>query len=931
MVGAMFIDFDHKRAVLFVIFRYVSNKEGSCHRGVGVGFSIEIAVIPKLLAVVENFLSQYYNVGQDDQSVLEFMRKLQHHLHKKRNCKDVLKDLLATRFSFSVGIDISISRGLVSLGALTVLPKTGAGFGVPGRLFFSASTCLAELGISGMNYIGDHNPSYSKYTDKGANLFKGLKGGIKSAGTALSKAFYNDLVDFNLGYSFALGKGFHGVGFGLSLSCSQKKGAKRSEGVMADCYSVSKKLLKKFAKSAGVSERVGDGRRRLLATVQKKKEKHVDLGKAILARVNAKYKELSHQIETTSDPALLEILLQKRAENKVIFLSTAAIVGIVLGSTGVIGGGIAGGIAIAHTAKANTGMNGKPLFKGAENIAETALSPFAKEYDTCRGGLALTYDFMDVAINIQYSKGPIRSCIQSICKSVLTNVGYTDNEAISKCTLQKTKLNSENPLLATPKQLAKEDSQRTAQRSTVYRWRIQGEQPEDVEDVGTWYGSRPWSGEISHPWNEWTKPFTVIDIEGKRTHSMCIQTRMPAFHDIYIHLKPDNDIICKVRAKYVNDMIEDESPSADDHYGKLDFTWVRKGAYKDDYRKEREYWIERKLGNGWHGGVRKDACGKAENYMLCFTNCNGYTNGHFKVKFTKKVSRACTFGKLAKYVQVGEEVKLTNKWDSSSLRKALILNLDERAPNLKDEHFFEVVRKPGAGKDKTCCSNYCDGEFCTEHENVKPRSGGKCLKTREEYRNEFEAAKYKKTRCYQFLEKKWRGMAMLVANSKKSKLVNAVQMARAKSQLKKLSFYKMRDEDGNPVQIKCGKEAIKKMDEEIKTLSRKVRDNSNFGCGKKGTGDGWKSYNPDEDEDGTTNKYELALLGNKQRGRLGVCIGAPKGTPKDLHGLTIEDVCNCEQCGWKLMTIFAKKEEFERIRLDNDITTAWTERVLRYS
>ena len=124
---------------------------------------------------------------------------------------------------------------------------------------------------------------------------------------------------------------------------------------------------------------------------------------------------------------------------------------------------------------------------------------------------------------------------------------------------------------------------------------------------------------------------------------------------------------------------------------------------------------------------------------------------------------------------------------------------------------------------------------------------------------------------------------------------------------------------------------IKKMDEEIKTLSRKVRDNSNFGCGKKGTGDGWKSYNPDEDEDGTTNKYELALLGNKQRGRLGVCIGAPKGTPKDLHGLTIEDVCNCEQCGWKLMTIFAKKEEFERIRLDNDITTAWTERVLRYS
>ena len=45
--------------------------------------------------------------------------------------------------------------------------------------------------------------------------------------------------------------------------------------------------------------------------------------------------------------------------------------------------------------------------------------------------------------------------------------------------------------------------------------------------------------------------------------------------------------------------------------------------------------------------------------MFCFSNCNGYYNGKFKLKFTRKKSKDCMTGKLAPYVEIGEQVKIT--------------------------------------------------------------------------------------------------------------------------------------------------------------------------------------------------------------------------------------------------------------------------------
>ena len=899
-------------------------------------------------------------MGTDDESVLDFLHKFQRILNtKKVLCKNILKDILATRISLSVGVDISLTRGLLSLGTLTVVPKTGTGFSVPARFYFSAASCLGDLGYNGMRYVGARNPSIATYANKGANLFKGMSGSIQSVESKISKAFQNKKVDFGLGYSFAIGQGFYGVGFGLTTTCTQKKGSKSTDGVMKDCYGAGLDMVSKLAKAVGFNGR----RRRLLAAAPKSKEQHVKLAKSIVSKGIKKFKEIAAATATTTDPVLLETLMQRKAEQKAIVIGTIAIVGIILGSTGVIGGGVAAGIAISHANSVadNTGLPGlKGKHLQPENIGQTAMEPFLLKgnNDRCRGGLAMTYDFMDVAINIQYSKGPLINCIEAICKYVLSNVGLNKASAKNKCKFQRTRFNSEsllgNPLSALPKDLASANNRREAKQKTVYRWKVQDANKDFYKGV-------PWSEEVDIAWDNWTPAFEITDIEGDRTHSMCIQTRLPPFHDVKIYVKPDNDYICKVRGAYVNAMNEH---AHEEKWKAVSATWIQKDSTKSSETDDTQsYLIERRFANGWAAPKRKGGCKKAENYMFCFSNCNGYYNGKFKLKFTRKKSKDCMTGKLAPYVEIGEQVKITRDGVtpiSAALDKAIrnknpdarldILDFPER---FQDNYIFEVVKKPGAGADDKCCSNYCDGEYCADHEGIKPQGDqegvkNKCITSRESRRNDLEGAKYEKTRCFQYIKKKWGSLAMLAANSKKGKntLFNMVKMKQGKNALMKLKKLKKYTvvKDGKTVQIGCNREDIAKLDKKIKQYAKNARDESLFSCGKKGTGEGWLKYDPDTDGEGTKNRYGLALLGEKQRGKLGVCktsipIGpawgkkihlTPEGVPTE-HGLTTEDACNCAKCKWELITIPAKKIHFERVRLDNEIRSAWTDLLLRRS
>ena len=141
--------------------------------------------------------------------------------------------------------------------------------------------------------------------------------------------------------------------------------------------------------------------------------------------------------------------MQKRAENKVELIGTLLLYGLMelydyhLEKQK------------ASKVKKDTGMTGAKL-KVADNtnIARASFGSFATtEKRKCRSGLELTYDNADYAISLKYSKGPIKSCIEDMCKSVMENIGYDAKQVEKKCIFKGTHMNV--PLMLTPEEMDK--------------------------------------------------------------------------------------------------------------------------------------------------------------------------------------------------------------------------------------------------------------------------------------------------------------------------------------------------------------------------------------------------------------------------------------------------------------------------------------------
>ena len=117
--------------------------------GVSVGLSVKLAVIPALANVMSNFFDQYYDENHETSTVLSFLRNFEKQIDKLKKvsaCSDVGELFENIMIGFEIGIDISLTRGLMTLGVATVLPTLGLSFGVPVvRIAANAIACKSFL------------------------------------------------------------------------------------------------------------------------------------------------------------------------------------------------------------------------------------------------------------------------------------------------------------------------------------------------------------------------------------------------------------------------------------------------------------------------------------------------------------------------------------------------------------------------------------------------------------------------------------------------------------------------------------------------------------------------------------------------------------------------------------------------------------------
>ena len=268
--------------------------------GVSVGLSVQLGVIPKLANVITNFFDQYvekyssifyasliqlnfthiflckppvmfftfryYDENHETSTVLLFLRSFQQKItalnENKPACNNLSELLKSITIGFEIGIDISITRGLMSLGVAVVLPTIGIHFGVPvARIGATGIACLSEMTASGLLYFGDRNPTWSGWAKKGASALTGTSHALRNFMTIFEGT---DSI-ISVGHGIDIGKGAFGVGLGLTLSC-QRKQTSKAKNAITSCTTTLNEILEKITKKikTGVNAVLHPTRRRRL-------------------------------------------------------------------------------------------------------------------------------------------------------------------------------------------------------------------------------------------------------------------------------------------------------------------------------------------------------------------------------------------------------------------------------------------------------------------------------------------------------------------------------------------------------------------------------------------------------------------------------------------------------------------------------------------
>jgi hypothetical protein len=942
---------------------------GALGGGVSVGFAIKLGVIPDLLAVVNNFISLHYEETEDSTASMRFMHQLKQKLEEKAECKDVAKLLKDVEIGFSVGVDVSLIRGLAA-----ILPKVGFSFGIPTPLYLKGPACMSTLGIDGLRYLGGHHPSYAEYAEAGAQLLTKMNEGTKFASKGLAEIFGDDngRVDFSLGLAISIPEGL-GIGYGVSLGCTKRPNVKGN--VATHCKDVSIEKLNAFKTAL-----FGGRRRRLLALTKEAEARsailedasssHYDKIKAISSQATESFHRLTMALSSaaTTDTSLIETLRAERDGQKTIVLGSMLIYGLMEGSDF---NRDTRTEAERKRQELRSGLNGAGgKVNGVENIGEVVSNQFAESHgrnDECMSGISVSLKLSDIGISFGYNRGPLRNCFISLCKSIIKSLGYNDMKRCNRF------FGDDNPLTKAPKEMEKLGGVNPdTDISEVFRWRTQKEETPFEK-------AAPWSPEIDVKWTvkpwepHWTAYHRVVDLEGSDedewAHRFCIQFRVPRDHSVHITVQGDNDDLCKLQGAWGKELRKpDSSPYV---FRDWDETFSDQQEKEDFW----EIWTDTEkrtfsVGpiNGPAGSPSKvhdfvDAgdkvtsqCGVSDNYYMCFANCNDYSSASVKFRFTKVHERGkCGLGPFASTISHGEQVLLfggkhrnLNMFEGKAGKGYTVkekreferavkqaLEQDGKTLPIANWNGYEVVEKAGAGKDPSCCSNYCDGEFCANKEGFAPsKSTGTCQKSREDFQLLWEDAKAKMSKCYEVqtsgnadLDKVTDKAMFHLRQNKLSKLkgLARLKMAVKATQLKRRNSYKResvaRDGSMETEEVSCSPESIREYKEEIAQYAELMTSVKKIGCGAR-----WKAVmkNPKAGFDVDTlpkeKWYKIALLAEptpedkENRGRLGRCQHG-----KELS-IGIEDRCKGD---WKEIRIPAKRAMIERASIDDGISPDW--------
>ena len=879
--------------------------------GVAVSFGLQVKAIPKLAAVVENYLAMYYEENEEGSTVLRFMHQLDRRLKEIKGCENMLEQLLKSKVTFGVGIDVSITRAVYSVGTLTVLPTFSFGLSRPFRLYLEAPQCVSGLGIQGLRYFGARNPKYNEQAEAGVKVLTGMQETFGNAGKisdAVGKFFETDKAEFSMGSSISLGKGALGVGFGLEVACTQKAGV--NESVYESCFNSATAVLNKLYRMYRQSNK--KARRRLLA----EEASPVEKVKHLSAVATATYHSLSAQVAAApaANTALIETLTKEMQQQKFVIITSLLIAGIVSSIMPVV-------LVASDEQKEQSGMKGTLAIEGVDDIAEVTAGGFLGR-DKCTSGISGTMDFADASVTTGFETGPITACAEDICKNVLGKLGYDAKKASKTCTGYRSLAG--NLLSMTPAKAI--EYEHTLNEEEVYRWKTQPSEGHFVD--------AKWSVETTVKWGEETPLFPIENRVGSIYHHHCIQFRVPRDHQVSVQIVAHNDDLKFLRGIWASDMnIEPTAGKLPIMHGLREYTWKGEKKKKDFYSKVWNMNSDKETGVGpvFHFGAGTPfplPCGATDNFVMCYTNFNDWFDAEVSYKFEKKRTRECKVGRYASEINVGERVKKSQViyGGVQKDRETFMANLENVVKGKMDDTTsyllnpaFEVVEKPGAGADDKCCSGYCDGSYCTEQEGFSGVRGDTCQKSREDFRNQWTFLKLKKTKCYMSrVEKntaKLKAAAVLQSNKDMKSFGDVVKKATARLRLEKLRQYK--EIDGKTVL--CGDDEIEKMDTAIEKAAKNMMDESKTGCGER-----WAAFNANPkigfDVDLTKGRYKLALLASgEDQGKLGLCTGKGDGS------LVVEEMCDCKSCIWKEVHVSAKRGMIERINVDNGIQAPWVD------
>jgi hypothetical protein len=417
----------------------------------------------------------------------------------------------------------------------------------------------------------------------------------------------------------------------------------------------------------------------------------------------------------------LEDMQMQKAHEKFVFVTTFALI--------YIGRAIA--VAVNHA-------NSQDKMGNIDHI-ETVLGPITnnafaegveaavqKDPRKCIDGISAGLDYINWSFGGGYFVGPLTHCFELACEKVLLTLRFGNQAKVhGMCTGYRTLAG--NLLLEPPNwEQTNPASKAGGEDKALYRWKINNPNKASV-----------WSGEIDVDWGKETTQFEIPNVKKGRASGMWLQFRVPRGHDVDVHILTTNsDKLIGFYGAYTDCVLNKpwQGRTTPRKMG------LNKLSPEGKYKENRILRVGpgetaprdcggpgRKFGKGF-----QYKCSDTTNYFFEFESLNKWQDTEIKFKFVKRKSRKCLDSNVEP-VSIGTTV------------------VEKKQPS-DEMHYYKVVGRVDERIDETCCSKWCDGMYCsppTEKvlELFKSKGiameapHGKCKRTREFFRNQWEQRK----------------------------------------------------------------------------------------------------------------------------------------------------------------------------------------------